>query len=77
MTKLETVEGIGPVYASQLRAAGIATVEALLAAGATPGGRQELEQTRSRSYGTVSRRTSTRVWSRPTRPRNWCAGCPL
>jgi predicted flap endonuclease-1-like 5' DNA nuclease len=44
MTKLETVEGIGPVYASQLRAAGIATVEALLAAGATPGGRQELEQ---------------------------------
>lgn len=44
MTKLETIEGIGPVYASQLRAAGIATVEALLAAGATPAGRQELEQ---------------------------------
>jgi len=44
MTRLETIEGIGPVYASQLRAAGIATVEALLAAGATPAGRQELEQ---------------------------------
>jgi predicted flap endonuclease-1-like 5' DNA nuclease len=44
MTRLETIEGIGPVYASQLRGAGIATVEALLAAGATPAGRQELEQ---------------------------------
>lgn len=44
MTKLETIEGIGPVYAKQLRTAGIATVEALLAAGATPEGRQEVEQ---------------------------------
>lgn len=44
MTKLETIEGIGPVYAGQLRAAGIATVDALLAAGATPRGRQVLEQ---------------------------------
>jgi predicted flap endonuclease-1-like 5' DNA nuclease len=44
MTNLETIEGIGPVYASQLRAAGTATVEALLAAGATPAGRQELEE---------------------------------
>lgn len=44
MTKLETIEGIGPVYAGQLRGAGIATVEALLAAGASPAGRQELEQ---------------------------------
>ena len=44
MTKLEVIEGIGPVYAGQLRAAGIATVEALLAAGATPAGRQGLEE---------------------------------
>jgi len=44
MTRLETIEGIGPVYAGQLRAAGIATVDALLAAGATPRGRQVLEQ---------------------------------
>ena len=43
MTKLESIEGIGPVYAEQLRAAGIATVEALLAAGATPAGRQQVE----------------------------------
>lgn len=44
MTRLETIEGIGPVYAGQLRAAGIATVDALLAAGATPRGRQVVEQ---------------------------------
>jgi predicted flap endonuclease-1-like 5' DNA nuclease len=44
MTKLEVIEGIGPVYAGQLRAAGIGTVEALLAAGATPAGRQQLEE---------------------------------
>ena len=44
MTKLEVVEGIGPVYAGQLRAAGIATIEALLEAGATPAGRQQIEE---------------------------------
>jgi predicted flap endonuclease-1-like 5' DNA nuclease len=44
MTKLERIEGIGPVYAEKLRAAGIATVEKLLDAGATPRGRQELEE---------------------------------
>jgi len=44
MTKLETIEGIGPVYAKQLRKAGVATVEALLAQGATPGGRQQMEE---------------------------------
>jgi len=36
MAKLETIEGIGLVYAEKLRAAGIGTVEALLRAGATP-----------------------------------------
>jgi predicted flap endonuclease-1-like 5' DNA nuclease len=44
MAKLETIESIGPVYAQKLREAGIATVEALLEAGATPKGRQELEE---------------------------------
>ena len=44
MAKLETIEGIGPVYAEKLREKGIATVEALLEAGATPQGRQRLEQ---------------------------------
>jgi predicted flap endonuclease-1-like 5' DNA nuclease len=42
MTKLLTIEGIGPVYAAKLEAAGIQTVEALLEAGATPQGRKEL-----------------------------------
>ena len=47
MAKLEIIEGIGPVYAERLRAAGIGTVEALLRAGATPEGRKELaERTR-------------------------------
>jgi predicted flap endonuclease-1-like 5' DNA nuclease len=44
MTKLEVIEGIGPVYAEQLRNGGVGTVEALLAEGATPGGRQQIEQ---------------------------------
>jgi len=43
MAKLEVVEGIGPVYAEKLRANGIGTIEALLEAGATPAGRQRLE----------------------------------
>jgi predicted flap endonuclease-1-like 5' DNA nuclease len=44
MAKLETIEGIGPVYAEKLRAAGIRSVNALLSAGATPEGRKELEE---------------------------------
>jgi predicted flap endonuclease-1-like 5' DNA nuclease len=43
MAKLETIEGIGPIYAEKLRAAGVLSVKALLRAGATPEGRQELE----------------------------------
>jgi predicted flap endonuclease-1-like 5' DNA nuclease len=43
MAKLETIEGIGPYFAERLRAAGVSTVEALLRAGATPGGRRQLE----------------------------------
>ncbi len=44
MAKLEAIEGIGDVYAGKLRAAGIPTIEALLEAGSTPEGRQELEE---------------------------------
>ena len=44
MAKLEIVEGIGPIYAEKLRAAGILSVGGLLRAGATPEGRQELEE---------------------------------
>jgi predicted flap endonuclease-1-like 5' DNA nuclease len=44
MAKLEIIEGIGDVYAGKLREAGIATIEALLKAGSTPKGRQELAE---------------------------------
>jgi predicted flap endonuclease-1-like 5' DNA nuclease len=44
MAKLEIIEGIGPVYAEKLRAAGIGSVSALLRAGATPEGRRDLEE---------------------------------
>ncbi len=44
MAKLEAIEGIGPVYAEKLRAAGIRTIGALLSAGATPEGRKELAE---------------------------------
>jgi hypothetical protein len=44
MTKLTTIEGIGEIYADKLRTAGVATVETLLKTGATPKGRQELQE---------------------------------
>lgn len=44
MAKLETIEGIGPVYAEKLREAGTGSVETLLEAGATPEGRRRLEE---------------------------------
>ncbi len=43
MAKLEIIEGIGPAYAEKLREKGIRTIEALLEAGATPAGRQQME----------------------------------
>jgi len=46
MTKLTQIEGIGDVYAGQLQAAGITSIEALLEKGSTPQGRRDLaEQT--------------------------------
>lgn len=46
MAKIVDIEGIGPVYAEKLQAIGIKTVEALLKAGATPKGREDIaEQT--------------------------------
>lgn len=39
---IEEIEGIGSAYAEKLRGAGIATVEDLLAAGATRKGREDL-----------------------------------
>lgn len=44
MAKIITIEGIGDVYAAKLQGAGIATVEALLEAGASPQGREDLTE---------------------------------
>ena len=44
MAQLEKVEGIAGVYAAKLRAAGVKSTDALLNMGATPKGRQEIEQ---------------------------------
>jgi predicted flap endonuclease-1-like 5' DNA nuclease len=42
MAKLIDVEGIGPVYASKIKKAGVSTTEGLLRKGATPTGRKEI-----------------------------------
>jgi predicted flap endonuclease-1-like 5' DNA nuclease len=44
MANLQTVEGIGPVYAQKLAAAGIATTGALLDKGSTPKGRKAIAE---------------------------------
>lgn len=44
MTKIIDLEGVGPVYAEKLIAAGIRSVEAMLKAGATPKGRVALAE---------------------------------
>jgi predicted flap endonuclease-1-like 5' DNA nuclease len=44
MARIIDIEGIGPVYAEKLAAVGITTVEALLKAGASPKGREALEE---------------------------------
>jgi predicted flap endonuclease-1-like 5' DNA nuclease len=44
MAKVMTIEGVGEVYAQKLEAAGIKGTEALLEAGKTPRGRQELAE---------------------------------
>jgi predicted flap endonuclease-1-like 5' DNA nuclease len=42
--RIEEVEGIGPVYAGKLQAAGVNSTEDLLERGAMPAGRQSLEE---------------------------------
>lgn len=44
MAKLIIIEGVGEVYAQKLKDAGIQTTDALLKSGATPKGRQEIEE---------------------------------
>jgi len=53
MAKIVDVEGIGPVYAEKLQAAGIATTEILLEKGASPQGRKEIEEKTGISHGLI------------------------
>jgi predicted flap endonuclease-1-like 5' DNA nuclease len=53
MARIVDVEGIGPVYAEKLQAAGIATTEILLEKGASPQGRKEIEEQTGISHGLI------------------------
>jgi predicted flap endonuclease-1-like 5' DNA nuclease len=44
MSKLTTIEGIGPAVAAQFKLAGIGSVKALLESGGTPAGRRAISQ---------------------------------
>ena len=51
--KIEDVEGIVPVYAAKLQAAGVHTTDELLDRGAKPKGREELETSTGISHGLI------------------------
>ena len=53
MAKIIDVEGIGPVYTKKLVKAGITTTGQLLKKGASPKGRQEIEEMTGISHGLV------------------------
>jgi predicted flap endonuclease-1-like 5' DNA nuclease len=44
MAKIEDIEGIGPTYATKLKAAGVNTTDDLLKAGSLPKGRKDLAE---------------------------------
>jgi len=51
--KIVDVEGIGPVFAAKLEAAGVKTTDDLLEKGAKPKGRDELEKATGISHGKI------------------------
>ena len=53
MARLIDVEGIGPVYAQKLKAAGVATSKDLLEQGATPKGRKSIAEKTGISDGLI------------------------
>jgi len=53
MARIKDVEGIGPVYAEKLQAAGIKTTDILLEKAASPQGRKELEEQTGISHGLI------------------------
>jgi len=54
-TAVIDVEGIGEFYAEKLKAAGIATTEALLKEGATPAGRKKIQKTTGIGHALILR----------------------
>lgn len=55
MANIAAIEGIGPVYAEKLAQAGIKTTEALLKAGASKKGRDEIAETTGIDYKRILR----------------------
>ncbi len=55
MTKLTTIEGIGPAYEEKLKGAGIDSCEELLEKGATSKGRAEIEAASGIDHGRILR----------------------
>jgi len=53
MARIVDVEGIGPVYAEKLQAAGIKTTDVLLEKGASPQGRKAIEEQTGISHGLI------------------------
>jgi predicted flap endonuclease-1-like 5' DNA nuclease len=53
MAKLVDIEGIGPVYAAKLEAAGVRSTQALLEQGATPKGRKDVAEKSGISDGLI------------------------
>ena len=51
--KIVEIEGVGPVYAAKLEAAGVATTDELLSRGATPGGRKSIEEATGISHALI------------------------
>ena len=51
--KIEEVEGVGPAYAAKLQAAGVSTTDDLLAKGASPKGRVDLEAATGISHSLI------------------------
>jgi len=58
MAKIIEIEGIGPVYAEKLATAGIKTVEALLKAGASKKGRDQLVEQTGIEYARILKWTN-------------------
>ncbi len=51
--KVEEIEGVGKVFADKLALAGVVTTDDLLAKGATPKGRQQIEEASGISHGKI------------------------